>query len=249
VPVKLSTTVKKIEDIPNITNRSLLIKFHKYLTSNGVSESHQNNNLKALTAFAQFLGPTISFLGIKENNIIRSFLDSKLKSREDDPDKKSIVTWNDYLGRIKYFMRWLYNCKSKANNENDLLTDPAYWNTPSFVQIRKKKTMRLSPYSETEIWDREELLCIVKYEKYKRNKAALTLLWDLDARNHEVTLLKTKHIRLRERYGEGEIPHEAKTGSGPILLTSSFPYVRDWLNEHPFRNEPNARLICNLQTG
>ena len=40
--------------------------------------------------------------------------------------------------------------------------------------------------------------------------------------------------------------HEAKTGSGPILLTLSFPYVRDWLNEHPFRNEPNARLICNL---
>ena len=29
----------------------------------------------------------------------------------------------------------------------------------------------------------------------------------------------------------------------------SFPYVRDWLNEHPFGNEPNARLICNLNTG
>jgi hypothetical protein len=29
----------------------------------------------------------------------------------------------------------------------------------------------------------------------------------------------------------------------------SFPYVRDWLNEQPFRNEPNARLICNLHTG
>jgi integrase/recombinase XerD len=25
--------------------------------------------------------------------------------------------------------------------------------------------------------------------------------------------------------------------------------VRDWLNEHPFRNEPDARLICNLHTG
>ena len=35
--------------------------------------------------------------------------------------------------------------------------------------------------------------------------------------------------------------YEAKTGSGPILLTLSFPYVRDWLNEHPFKNEPNAR--------
>jgi integrase/recombinase XerD len=94
VSVKLSTTIKKIENIPNITNRSLLIEFHAYLSSNGVSESHQNNNLKALTAFAHFLGPTVSFLDIKENDLIRSFLDSKLKSREDDRDKKSTVTWN-----------------------------------------------------------------------------------------------------------------------------------------------------------
>jgi integrase/recombinase XerD len=77
----------------------------------------------------------------------------------------------------------------------------------------------------------------------------LSLFWDLDARNHEVTLLKIKHIHLREKYGEGEIPHEAKTGAGPILLTCSFPYVRDWLNEHPFRNESEVRLICNLMTG
>jgi len=83
-------------------------------------------------------------------------------------DRKSIVTWNDYLGRIKYFIRWLYNCRTKGNKENGLLTDPAYWETPSFVQIRKKKTKRLSPYSETEIWDRDEILSIVKYEPYKR---------------------------------------------------------------------------------
>ena len=128
-------------------------------------------------------------------------------------------------------------------------TPPSEWETPAFVRIRGKKTKRLSPYSETELWDRDEILLIVKYEPHIRNKAALTLFWDLGARNHEVTLLKIKHIRLRERYGEGEIPPEAKNGSGPILLTCSFPYVRDWLNKHPFRNESNARLICNIITG
>ena len=92
-------------------------------------------------------------------------------------------------------------------------------------------------------------ITLIKYESFKRNKAILSLMWDLNARPHEITLLKIKHIRLKDRYGEGEIPHEAKTGSGPILLTFSFPYVRDWLNEHPFRNEPNARLICNLLNG
>jgi hypothetical protein len=42
---------------------------------------------------------------------IIEFLNSKIKSAEEDPDKKSITTWNDYLGDIKYFFRWLYNKK------------------------------------------------------------------------------------------------------------------------------------------
>lgn len=123
------------------------------------------------------------------------------------------------------------------------------WKTPEFVQIKQKKTKRISPYSESELWDQDDILLITRYESFKRNKAILALLWDLDARPHEITLLKIKHISIRERYGEGEIPHEAKTGGGPILLTCSFPYVRDWLNEHPFKNEPDAQLICNLITG
>jgi integrase/recombinase XerD len=108
-----------------------------------------------------------------------------------------------------------------------LSDSPLDWQTPPFAQIKKKKTKRLSPYSESQIWDLEDLKSIIKHEPFKRNKAALALMWDLNARNHEVTLLRIKHIRLRERYGEGEIPHQAKTGSGPMLLTFSFPYVRD----------------------
>src|ERR687897_2965386 len=139
----------------------------------------------------------------------------------------------------------MYNCKDK-----DLDDVPfSEWVTPDFVKIKNKKTKRISPYLENELWEKDELLTIIKYESYKRNKAIFALLWDLDARPQELTLLKIKHIRLKDKYGEGEIPHEAKTGSGPILLTLSFPYVRDWLNEHPFKNEPNARLICSLVTG
>ncbi len=179
---------------------------------------------------------------IEKKEDILTFLDTKIKSKDEDPEQKRITTYNDYLHRIKHFFRWLYN--ENKNISMDL------WNTPSFLTLLKpKRTKRLSPYSETEIWDKEEFLSIIKYEPYKRNKAALDLLWDLDARNHEVTLLRIKNIRLKERYGGGEVPFESKTGTGPILLTMSFPYVRDWLNEHPFKNEPNARLICNLYNG
>jgi len=175
------------------------------MKSNGASERHQNNNLKSVIAFANFLGTNTTFFDVQLKEQIMSFLDTKIKNVE-DPDKKWITTWNDYLHRIKHFFRWLYNQKdveAKGLTKGEVLTQQD-WETPSFARIREKRSKRISPYLETELWERDELLSIIKYEPYKRNKAALALFWDLDARNHEVTLLKIKHIRLRERYGEGE---------------------------------------------
>src|SRR5919202_4070129 len=247
MPSKLSTTIRKIPTIPNSTNSSLITEFHAYMKTNGVSERHQNNSLKVCIAFAFSLSKDISFYDIDKKDQILSFLDTKIKSQEQDPDKKWITTWNHNLVHLKRFFRWLHNHHKDEPEGNDIAESE--WETPSFINIKKRKTKRLSPYSENEIWERDELLSIVKYEPYTRNKAALTLFWDLDARNHEITLLKIKNVRLRENYGEGDIPYQAKTGSGPILLTCSFPYVRDWLNEHPFKNSPEARLICSLVNG
>jgi hypothetical protein len=255
LPVKLSTTVSNIQTIPNEDNQKLVREFYEFMKSSGTSDKYQNNNLKTITAFGKFLEPTLSFQSIDKRDQIIAFLDTKIKNSQVDPDKRWITTWNDYLGRLKYFFRWLHNTKNSSGLLDSNLDDEKIyipirdWKTPSFLRIDKKKTKRSSPYLETELWEKDDILTIVKYDSYKRNKAALTLLWDLNARPHEVTLLKIKHVRLKEKYGEGEIPYEAKTGTGPILLTCSFPYVRDWLNEHPFKNEPNARLICNIQSG
>jgi len=114
--------------------------------------------------------------------------------------------------------------------------------------IKNQKSKLLPSYLENDLWQKDESLSLIKYEPYKRNKAVLTLFWELNRRNHEITILKLKRIRFKEKYAEGEVPHEAKTGSGPILLTISFQYVRDWINEHSFKNTPDAYLICNIMT-
>ena len=138
MPVKLTTTVKKIADIPNSTNSTLLSEFYQYMKSNGASDSHLNNNLKALTSFAHFFGTNATFYDIKRSDMITSFLDTKIKSLEDDPDKKCIITWNDYLGRIKYFMRWLHNYRGGASmHQSD-------WITPPFSRIKEKKNKVVS---------------------------------------------------------------------------------------------------------
>ena len=248
MPQKLETVLKHVEEIDNDVNRQLIKDYHRYLISRDTSTNYQKDNVKLIYMFAKFIGESKTLYDIKDSETIVAFLDTRRKNKEEDPEQKWITTWNDYLWRLKMFYRWLYNVKLKEENQRNYY-DINNWITPDFVNINKKKTKRLSPYNESEIWDKEELLSIVKYEPYKRNKAILTLLWDFNARPHEITLMRIKNLRLKEKYGEGEVPYEAKTGSGPILLTFSFPYVRDWLNEHPFKNEPNARLVCNLTTG
>jgi integrase/recombinase XerD len=241
MPSTFASVVKRIESLSNKKNMELIRRFVAFMKSTDSSEKYRKDNLYVAIIFSEYLGGK-DLSEVNQKQDITDFLDTRRKDTTIDPDQRWIRTWNDYLQRIKYFMRWLHN----SNDDDVSVSD---WLTPSFAQIKKKKSSRLSPYVESELWEREDLLAAVKYESRKRNKAALTLLWDLNARNHEVTLLKIKHVRLGERYGEAEIPHESKTGSGPALLMCSFPYVRDWLNEHPFRNEPNAHIICNLTTG
>jgi hypothetical protein len=98
MPVKLSTTVKKIQSIKNPDNLALVNDYYQYIKDNGASDSHQNNILKAIISFANFVGPDISFADINRKEQIISFLSSRIKSEAQDPDKKWITTWNDYLG-------------------------------------------------------------------------------------------------------------------------------------------------------
>jgi hypothetical protein len=80
LPIRLSTTLIKIQSAPNTINGSLLLELYEYMKTNGSSESHMNNTLKTNSLFAQFLGPDVSFYDVTRKNQITSFLDTKMKS-------------------------------------------------------------------------------------------------------------------------------------------------------------------------
>jgi integrase/recombinase XerD len=95
--VKLSTLVKKVNlVVQNTENQSTILEFYNYMQEKGSSKNHQVNNLKVVIDFAKFLGP-VSFYDIKKREQVISFLNQKIKSSEEDPDKRWITTWNHYL--------------------------------------------------------------------------------------------------------------------------------------------------------
>jgi integrase/recombinase XerD len=138
MPMKLSTTINTITSIPNSTNAELLSEFHQYMKANGTSESYQNGNLKIMIYFAKFSGPSVELYSLNKKEHILAFLDTKIKDSVADPDKRWIRTWNDYLQRIKYFIRWLWNCKQRENNGFEILPN-SDWITPVFAQIKEKR--------------------------------------------------------------------------------------------------------------
>jgi len=48
------------------------------MKENGSSEHHQNNNLKAIIAFASFLGSHTTFYDIQKKDQVAAFLDTKI---------------------------------------------------------------------------------------------------------------------------------------------------------------------------
>lgn len=135
--VKLSTTLNNLERfISNEENKEVIKRFFDFMKRIGTSERYQNNNLKAIINYNIFLGPPISLNQVNNKVQITSFLDSKIKGIEEDPDKRWITTWNDYLGRIKYFFKWMYNYDDKRFDDVQF----SDCETPDFVRIKKKSS-------------------------------------------------------------------------------------------------------------
>ena len=66
-------------------------------------------------------------------------MDTNIKNNEEDPDKRWITTWNDYLVRIKYFFRWLYNYKDKDLDDVPFSEWEKNLNNIQFKNIKNNK--------------------------------------------------------------------------------------------------------------
>ena len=67
------------------------------MRSNGSSEHHQNNNLKVLKAVGNFICKDNSFLDITKKEQIIEFLNTIIKSYDEDQDKRVIITSNNFI--------------------------------------------------------------------------------------------------------------------------------------------------------
>jgi len=81
--------------------------------------------------------------------------------------------------------------------------------------------------------------------KTQRDRAIVMALWDSAARANEILNLNLGHVEI-DKYG-AVIVVEGKTGMRRIRLIEAVPDLQAWINQHPYKDNPNAPLFVTYR--
>jgi hypothetical protein len=113
-----------------------------------------------------------------------------------------------------------------------------------FENIPKLRRKEKSVYKPYDLWTQQDDLLFLKYCPSKRERCYHAISRDLSA---PIWDLSFKTVGTSQ-YCEAVV--NEKTGTRPIPLINSIPYLKDYLDqEHPQPGNPNAPLICGTGRG
>ena len=201
----------------------------------------------------QFLSELSRTVGISKNFIdmtrddLLSYLDKSRKPENEDRLHKWIGSYNIRCVILFRFFKWLYYANiTNPKKRNELSSRE---NKPECIidipQLRRKE---ISCYKPSDLWTQEDDLLFLKWVTNKRDRCYHTMARDLSARPHEILNLKIKDIVFKSAANRqyAEVLVNGKTGSRHIPLIQSIPYIKEWLSNHPSRNNSNSPLFVGL---
>jgi len=203
------------------------------------SDNYRRDNIIMLCDLSIFFSNAKSFKEMTRKDLL-SFLDSYRKAENVDPLHKWIGTYNLFRMQLMRFFKWLYYPDVEQKKR---LKPPVIENIP---QLKRKEK---SIYKPTDLWTSEDDSLFLKYCPNSRDKCYHAMSRDSAARPHELLKLRIKDVSFKlapDRKQYAEILVNGKTGTRPIPLIDSIPYIKDWLSQHPQAANLNSILLCGF---
>jgi integrase len=214
--------------------------------------SYKRNTIQFLSEVSKTVGIAKKFIDMTREDVL-CYLDKCRKSENEDPLHKWIGSYNTKLVILSRFFKWLYYPNIEDPNKRNELSKSE--RKPNCIMgIRQLKRKEVSCYKPSDLWSQEDDLVFLKWVTNKRDRCYHTMSRDLSARPHEILGLKIKDIMFKTAAVGGsnnnrqyaEVLVNGKTGTRHIPLIQSIPYIKDWLSNHPSRNNPNSPLFVRL---
>lgn len=203
-----------------------------------ISDKYKTLTLGIFRRFAGFLKDK-NWKDMTMHDIV-SFLDTLRKPEPMDPLHKWIGSYNLYVTVISRFFKWLYypNIEPEKRPKPDCIKG---------IHILKRKEK--STYKPSDLWTADDDLLFLKFCPNKRDRCYHMISRDSSCRPHEILKLRIKDVIFKMEGDKqyAEILVNGKTGSRHIPLINSIPYLKDWLDDHPLRSNPNLHLLCSMR--
>jgi integrase len=209
--------------------------------------SYKRYTIQVLSELSKAVGIEKNFIDMARDEVL-CYLDNCRKPENEDPLHKWIGTYNTKLVTIFRFFKWLHYPEVEDPKRRSELS--ALEKKPDCIMgIKRLKRKEISCYKPSDLWSQEDDLVFLKWVTNKRDRCYHTMARDLSARPQEILSLKIKDIIFKtvdcgKQYAEVLV--NGKTGSRHIPLIQSIPYIKDWLSNHPSRNNSNSPLFVGL---
>ncbi len=206
-------------------NKDLILKFDKDCQLEGLSKPRRMKLIGSLKIVARDY-ITVNFDKAVKEDIKKAVLE--IESRDD----YSVWTKQSYRAIIKKFFKWI-KYGSDYNSRKEYPKIVSWINTNI---KRKDKPMIQSRHILTE----DEIKKLIDVAEHPRDKAFISMLYELGARIGEIGNLLIKDVT-KDQYGY-LVDLNGKTGGRTNRIVVSSPYLTAWINIHPNKNNLDSPL-------
>lgn len=109
------------------------------------------------------------------------------------------------------------------------------------AQVIKCKNLKGTKLPE-DILTKNEVLMIIDHAGSLRDKALFGLLYESGCRAGEILSMKVKNIEFLDNGGCAATFPKGKTGPRRVLIFNFAPFLRQWMEAHPMKDNPDATL-------
>jgi integrase/ribosomal protein L40E len=221
---RLDSVLRRLESEQLILdNKKAILRFKEQLEAEGISTGRIFKYVWTLRNISKWLGKP--FKQATKEDIVKLVAKINLMKRADGK-LLSVSTTHEYQVSLKRFYRFLYGMESGD-----------YPQQVKWIKLTMRKRDQKLP---EELLTEEEVQRMARLTDNSRDRALVLILYESGCRVSEILTLKVKHVQFDD-YGARLIV-EGKTGMRPVRIVGCEPELKQWMNDHPIRDSPEANL-------
>jgi site-specific recombinase XerD len=212
--------IKELESIPKGAKAKIL-KFQRDRIAEGIGHARILRYLDDLPKLARLLDKEF------EDATSEDFRRVLHEVEEMDLAEASKV---EFRKTIKVFYKWLNGGKK-------------YPECVEWIKTTEKRNNNKLP---EELLSEEDVKAMIDTAWSTRDRAIISVLWESGCRVGELLTMRMKNVSFDENLTR--ITILGKTGMRRVPLIDSTPYLAEWMENHPFKDDPNAFLWVGIGT-